>query len=59
MELGFSVLPLAAHGFLALVIVLTWLYDSTRGSILVAALFHGGHHFWAASGGAGGPPPPL
>ena len=54
MELGFSVLPLAAHGFLALAIVLTWLYNSTRGSILMAALFHGGYNFWAASGGAGG-----
>src|SRR5215212_8898601 len=54
MELGFSVLPLATHGFLALAIVLTWLYNSTRGSILMAALFHGGYNFWAASGGAGG-----
>jgi uncharacterized protein len=54
MQLGFSVLPLAAHGFLALAIVLTWLYNSTRGSILMVALFHGGYNFWAASGGAGG-----
>jgi membrane protease YdiL (CAAX protease family) len=49
MILGFSVLPLAAHGFLALAIVLTWLYNSTRGSILMAALFHGGYNFWDAS----------
>ena len=54
MELGFSVLPLAAHGFLAMSIVLTWLYNSMRGSILMVALFHGGYNFWAASGGAGG-----
>jgi uncharacterized protein len=54
MEQGFSVLPLAAHGFLALAIVLTFVYNSTRGSILMAALFHGGYNFWAASGGAGG-----
>ena len=54
MQLGFSVLPLAAHGFLALAIVLTWLYNSTRGSILMVALFHGGYNFWAASGGTGG-----
>ncbi len=54
MELGFSILPLATHGFLALAIVLTWLYNSTRGSILMAALFHAGYNFWAASGGAGG-----
>jgi CAAX protease family protein len=53
MELGFSVLPLATHGFLALAIVLTWLYNSTRGSILMAALFHAGYNFWAASGAAG------
>lgn len=54
MELGFSILPLAAHGFLAMSIVLTWLYNSTRGSILMVALFHGSYNFWAASGGAGG-----
>lgn len=54
MQLGFSVLPLAAHGFLAMAIVMTWLYNSTRGSILMAALFHGGYNFWAASGAAGG-----
>jgi membrane protease YdiL (CAAX protease family) len=54
MELGFSILPLAAHSFLALAIVLTFIYNSTRGSILMAALFHGGYNFWAASGGAGG-----
>jgi membrane protease YdiL (CAAX protease family) len=47
--LGFSVLPLAAHGFLALAIILTWLYNSTRGSILMPALFHGGYNFWDAS----------
>ena len=49
MILGFSALPLAAHGFLALAIVLTWLYNGTRGSILMAALFHGGYNFWDAS----------
>ena len=49
MILGFSALPLAAHGFLALAIVLTWLYNSTRGSIPMAALFHGGYNFWDAS----------
>ncbi|MCA1738253.1 MAG: CPBP family intramembrane metalloprotease [Actinobacteria bacterium] len=54
MTRGFSVLPLAAHGFLAKSIVLTWLYNSTRGSILMAALFHGGYNFWLASPAAGG-----
>jgi uncharacterized protein len=54
LDLGFSVLPLAAHGFLALAIVLTWLYNSTRGSILMVALFHGGYNFWLASPAAGG-----
>jgi membrane protease YdiL (CAAX protease family) len=54
MELGFSVLPLAAHGFLAMAIVLTWLYNSTRGSILMAALFHGSYNFWVTTPAAGG-----
>jgi membrane protease YdiL (CAAX protease family) len=54
MEQGFSVLSWVAHGFLALAIVLTFIYNSTRGSILMAALFHGGYNFWAASGGTGG-----
>lgn len=49
MDQGFSVLPLAAHGFLAMAIVLACLYNSTRGSILMAALFHGGYNFWLAS----------
>jgi membrane protease YdiL (CAAX protease family) len=54
MQLGFSVLPLAAHGFLALAIVLTWIYNSTRGSILMAALFHGSYNFWIATPAAEG-----
>jgi hypothetical protein len=54
MTLGFSVLPLAAHGYLALAIVLTWLYNSTRGSIMTAALFRAGYNFWDASLAAGG-----
>jgi CAAX protease family protein len=54
MDQGFSVLPLAAHGFLALAIVLTWLYNSTRGSILMVALFHGGYNFWLASPASAG-----
>jgi uncharacterized protein len=54
LEQGFPVLPLVGHGFLALAIVLTFIYNSTRGSILMAALFHGGYNFWAASYGAGG-----
>jgi membrane protease YdiL (CAAX protease family) len=54
MKLGFSVLPLAAHGFLAMAIVLTWLYNSTRGSILMAALFHGSYNFWVTTPAAGG-----
>jgi membrane protease YdiL (CAAX protease family) len=54
MQLGFSVLPLAAHGFLALAIVLTWIYNSTRGSILMVALFHGSYNFWIATPAAEG-----
>jgi membrane protease YdiL (CAAX protease family) len=54
MDQGFSVLPLAAHGFLALAIVLAWLYNSTRGSILMVVLFHGGYNFWLASPASAG-----
>ncbi len=30
------------------------MYNGTRGSILMVALFHDSYNFWAASGGAGG-----
>ncbi len=49
MLLSLYALPLAAHGFLALAFVLTWLYNGTHGSVLMAALFHGGYNFWDAS----------
>ena len=53
-ELGFSVLPLFALQLLAMGIVLTWLYNSTNGSIMMAALFHGGFNFLPAGGAAEG-----
>ena len=53
-ELGFSVLPLFALQLLAMGIVLTWLYNSTNGSIMMAALFHGGFNFLPAGAAAEG-----
>lgn len=47
-------LPMIALGILAGAIVWTWLYNSTRGSILMLALNHGGFNFVTASGQ--GPP---
>jgi membrane protease YdiL (CAAX protease family) len=49
MEQGFHVLPLFALQQLLLSILLTWLYNSGRGSILVAALFHSSFNFFLAS----------
>jgi membrane protease YdiL (CAAX protease family) len=54
MQLGFSVLPLFALQLLAMGIVLTWLSNSTNGSILMAALFHGGANFLPSSPAAVG-----
>ena len=49
LDQGFSVLPLFALQQLLLAILLTWLYNSGRGSILAAALFHSGFNFFLAS----------
>ena len=46
---GFSALPLFALQLLLMAILLTWLYNSSRGSILMAALFHSGFNFFLAS----------
>lgn len=51
---GFSALPIFALQLLPMAIVLAWLYNSTRGSILMAALFHGGFNFFLASYAAAG-----
>jgi membrane protease YdiL (CAAX protease family) len=49
LDQGFSALPLFALQQLLLAILLTWLYNSGRGSILAAALFHSGFNFFLAS----------
>jgi uncharacterized protein len=54
LTLGFSALPTFALQELMLAIVLAWLYNSTRGSILAAALFHSGFNFFLASPASGG-----
>jgi membrane protease YdiL (CAAX protease family) len=45
----FSVLPTFVLQLLVLSIVLAWLYNSARGSILAPALFHSGFNFFLAS----------
>jgi uncharacterized protein len=54
LTLGFSVLPTFALKVLAQAIVLAWLYNSARGSILAAALFHSGFNFLLVSPASGG-----
>jgi uncharacterized protein len=54
MDQGFSAMPLFALQLLVLAILLTWLYNSGRGSILAAALFHSGFNFFLASPAAVG-----
>ena len=49
LDQGFSALPLFALQLLLLSILLTWLYNSSRGSILAAALFHSGFNFFLTS----------
>jgi CAAX protease family protein len=54
MQRGFSVLPQFALQELALALLLTWLYNGTNGSILMAALLHGGFNTFPASAAAAG-----
>lgn len=49
MKLGLTVLPGFAVGIAAGAVVLTWLYNSTRGSILVVAVGHATLNFVTAS----------
>lgn len=51
---GFSALPLFALQLLTMAIVLTWLYNSGRGSILAAAAFHSSFNFFLTSPASGG-----
>ncbi len=47
-QLGLASLPGFALGVLAGAILFTWLYNSTQGSILMVALWHGGFNFVSA-----------
>ena len=52
--IGLRMLPGFFLGLLAGAIVLTWLYNSSRGSVLAAALWHASFNFVTASPDAGG-----
>jgi hypothetical protein len=47
-QMGWALFPLFALGIVAGAIVYTWLYNSTGGSILMVALFHGAMNFVTA-----------
>lgn len=49
-----SVIPGMLAGLFAGAIVLTWLYNSTRGSLLMVILWHGGFNFITASAAGAG-----
>ena len=40
MGLGFAMFPMFALGLFGIAVVLTWLYNTSRGSILMIALWH-------------------
>ena len=52
--IGLSILPGFFLGVLAGAIVLTWLYNSSGGSVLAAVLWHASFNFVTASPNAGG-----
>jgi membrane protease YdiL (CAAX protease family) len=52
--IGLRILPGFFLGVLAGAIVLTWLYNSSRGSVLAAVLWHASFNFVTASPNAGG-----
>jgi membrane protease YdiL (CAAX protease family) len=52
--IGLRILPGFLLGLLAGAIVLTWLYNSSRGSVLAAALWHASFNFVTASPNAAG-----
>jgi membrane protease YdiL (CAAX protease family) len=49
MNLGLSVLPMFALGITAGAVFLTWLYNGTRGSLLMVILWHGAFNYVTAS----------
>lgn len=54
LQLGWAMFPIFALGILAGAIVLTWLYNSTNGSVLMPALFHGTLNFVTATPASAG-----
>ena len=48
-NLGLAAFPMFALGVLAGAIVLTWLYNTTEGSVLMVAIWHGVFDFLSAS----------
>ena len=49
LALGLGVFPMFAFGILTGAIVLTWLYNTTEGSVLMVAIWHGVFDFISAS----------
>jgi membrane protease YdiL (CAAX protease family) len=49
MQLGFAVLPMFALGIAAGAVFLTWLYNGSQGSLLMAILWHGTFNYVTAS----------
>jgi membrane protease YdiL (CAAX protease family) len=54
MDMGLRVIPGFFLGLLAGAIVLSWLYNSSGGSVVAAALWHASFNFVSASPNAGG-----
>ena len=54
MEMGLPAFPLFAIGVVTGAVLLTWLYNSTGGSILMVSLWHGSFNFVTASGAGQG-----
>jgi len=54
MEIGLASFPLFAIGVVTGAVLLTWLYNSTGGSILMVSLWHGSFNFVTASGAGQG-----
>lgn len=53
MAMGFLVFPMVLVSVLAASVVHTWLYNGTRGSLLMVVLFHGLFDFFSVSSAAG------
>ena len=56
MQMGFTIFPFFAMGVAAGSIIYTWLYNSSKGNVLLAVLFHGAFNFVTASKAGEGVP---